>query len=159
MSDTSNDNVKKIPLEKVIIELLRERFPVAFCTPPRLLKIGILEDLVQRVQELGEPFNKTVLRKALNRYTRHKAYMLAMKVSGAPRFDLAGARVGSVTDKEAAWAKLILSKSARRKQKAEQPATPAQPAEQPAKVAQDDNAATLTQAQGTAMLGNTAFLG
>ena len=151
MSDTKNANVENPPLAPVIIERLRERFPSTFCTPPRLLKIGILEDLAELIPELGGSFSKTALRKALKRYTRQKDYQSAMTIPGAPRFDLAGAQAGSVTDKEAAYAKSRLSSGGYWKEKVKQPAKPAQPAEQPAKVARKDNAPPpSTEPQGTA---------
>jgi len=84
------ENQPKLNSTKEVIAFLAERFPQCFSAEgeARPLKIGIFQDLVDRVQ--GEMnLSKTQLRSALRLYTSSWRYLYGIKV-GATRVDLDG---------------------------------------------------------------------
>ncbi|MDI9730686.1 RNA chaperone ProQ, partial [Stutzerimonas stutzeri] len=74
--------------------LLAQRFPHCFSAEgeARPLKIGIFQDLVERVQGLNS-LSKTQLRSALRLYTSSWRYLYRIK-AGATRVDLDGNACG-----------------------------------------------------------------
>ncbi|NJD86196.1 RNA chaperone ProQ [Candidatus Erwinia dacicola] len=88
------ENQPKLNSTKQVIAFLTERFPQCFTAEgeARPLKIGIFQDLVDRVQ--GEMnLSKTQLRSALRLYTSSSRYLYGIKV-GATRVDLDGNTCG-----------------------------------------------------------------
>ncbi|PXV77908.1 RNA chaperone ProQ [Pantoea sp. PNA 03-3] len=84
------ENQPKLNSSKEVISFLAERFPHCFSAEgeARPLKIGIFQDLVERVQ--GEMnLSKTQLRSALRLYTSSWRYLYGIKAS-ATRVDLDG---------------------------------------------------------------------
>ncbi|MXP48747.1 RNA chaperone ProQ [Pantoea sp. Eser] len=93
------ENQPKLNSSKEVISFLAERFPHCFSAEgeARPLKIGIFQDLVERVQ--GEiNLSKTQLRSALRLYTSSWRYLYGIK-AGATRVDLDGNACG-VLDKQ-----------------------------------------------------------
>lgn len=89
------ENQPKLNSSKEVIAFLAERFPLCFSAEgeARPLKIGIFQDLVERVQE--ENLSKTQLRAALRLYTSSWRYLYGVKV-GAQRIDLDGNACGEL---------------------------------------------------------------
>jgi len=90
---------------------LRARFPNVISRPNqqygrRPLKISIRDDLAALFPEI-EP---QTIGQALKIYTLHSGYLRAL-VEGAPRVDLNGAEVGSVTAEVAGHARELLERS------------------------------------------------
>lgn len=88
------ENQPKLNSSKEVITFLAERFPHCFSAEgeARPLKIGIFQDLVERVQgEMG--LSKTQLRSALRLYTSSWRYLYGIK-AGAVRVDLDGNACG-----------------------------------------------------------------
>lgn len=86
------ENQPKLTSSKEIIAFLAERFPQCFTAEgeARPLKIGIFQDLVQRMQgDDSLALSKTQLRAALRRYTSSWRYLYSIK-PGARRVDLDG---------------------------------------------------------------------
>jgi len=84
------ENQPKLNSSKEVISFLAERLPHCFSAEgeARPLKIGIFQDLVERVQ--GEMnLSKTQLRSALRLYTSSWRYLYGIK-AGATRVDLDG---------------------------------------------------------------------
>lgn len=84
------ENQPKLNSSKEVIAFLAERFPRCFSAEgeARPLKIGIFQDLVERVG--GEMnLSKTQLRSALRLYTSSWRYLYGVK-PGATRVDLDG---------------------------------------------------------------------
>ena len=84
------ENQPKLNSSKEVIAFLAERFPQCFSAEgeARPLKIGIFQDLVERVE--GEMnLSKTQLRSALRLYTSSWRYLYGIK-AGATRVDLDG---------------------------------------------------------------------
>lgn len=84
------ENQPKLNSSKEVIAFLAERFPQCFSAEgeARPLKIGIFQDLVERVE--GEMnLSKTQLRSALRLYTSSWRYLYGVKL-GATRVDLDG---------------------------------------------------------------------
>lgn len=81
------ENQPKLNSSKEVIAFLAERFPLCFSAEgeARPLKIGIFQDLVERVQG-EENLSKTQLRSALRLYTSSWRYLYGVKV-GAQRVD------------------------------------------------------------------------
>ncbi|WON78799.1 RNA chaperone ProQ [Serratia sp. UGAL515B_01] len=90
------ENQHKLNSVKEIIAFLAERFPLCFSAEgeARPLKIGIFQDLVERLQE-EENLSKTQLRSALRLYTSSWRYLYGVKV-GAQRVDLDGNPCGEL---------------------------------------------------------------
>ncbi|AHG22305.1 prop expression regulator [Chania multitudinisentens RB-25] len=90
------ENQPKLNSSKEVIAFLAERFPLCFSAEgeARPLKIGIFQDLVERVQE-EENLSKTQLRSALRLYTSSWRYLYGVKV-GAQRVDLDGNPCGEL---------------------------------------------------------------
>ena len=80
---------------------LRRRYPTAFSTRPRPLKVGIHHDLEAQLPVLGT--SRRDLIRAMRRYTSSAAYHRSL-TAGAPRRDLAGNPCGNVTSHQAAIA-------------------------------------------------------
>lgn len=90
------ENQPKLNSNKEVIAFLAERFPLCFTAEgeARPLKIGIFQDLVERVQ--GEDnISKTQLRSALCLYTSSWRYLYGIKL-GAQRVDLDGNPCGEL---------------------------------------------------------------
>ena len=89
------ENQPKLNSSKEVIAFLAERFPLCFSAEgeARPLKIGIFQDLVERVQ--GKNLSKTQLRSALRLYTSSWRYLYGVKV-GAQRVDLDGNPCGEL---------------------------------------------------------------
>lgn len=126
---------KAEPVDPVVrvIGKLQKRFPAAFPKNPAPkvpLKIGILADLVSHAEELA--LNEAQIRDAVSTWCRGSRYWACL-VDGAPRVDLDGAPAGSVTARDAAFARRQAKggAAARRKGDGTQPAAKA-PAERPA---------------------------
>jgi len=81
---------------------LREAFPLLFSSDPKLLKVGIRQDIVAANKE-GMPEEKWI-GIALRNYVHSYAYQKRMK-PGALRFDPEGLPAGEVSEEEAARAK------------------------------------------------------
>ncbi|KFK94797.1 MULTISPECIES: RNA chaperone ProQ [unclassified Serratia (in: enterobacteria)] len=90
------ENQHKLNTVKEVIAFLAERFPLCFSAEgeARPLKIGIFQDLVERLQE-EENLSKTQLRSALRLYTSSWRYLYGVKV-GAQRVDLDGNPCGEL---------------------------------------------------------------
>jgi ProP effector len=90
------ENQHKLNSVKEVIAFLAERFPLCFSAEgeARPLKIGIFQDLVERVQG-DENLSKTQLRSALRLYTSSWRYLYGVKV-GAQRVDLDGNPCGEL---------------------------------------------------------------
>jgi ProP effector len=102
------------------LALLARQFPQAFTIGHQRwpLKIGIHEDLVARATGLS---NNQIL-KALHRYTSDISYLRVM-VEGAARVDLDGNSAGTVTARQAAFAKkqMKATESGNQVERTEQP--------------------------------------
>lgn len=98
------ENQPKLTSSKEIIALLAETFPNCFCVEgeARPLKIGIFQDLVERVPEEIN-LSKTRLRSALRLYTSSWRYLHGIK-SGATRIDLDGNPCGELEEQHVAHA-------------------------------------------------------
>ncbi|KFX07218.1 prop expression regulator [Pectobacterium betavasculorum] len=90
------ENQPKLNSSKEVIAFLAERFPLCFTTEgeTRPLKIGIFQDLVERVPE-SDNVSKTQLRSALRLYTSSWRYLYGVKL-GAQRVDLDGNPCGEL---------------------------------------------------------------
>ncbi|MEC5320201.1 RNA chaperone ProQ [Brenneria populi subsp. brevivirga] len=90
------ENQPKLNSSKEVIALLAKHFPHCFTTEgeTRPLKIGIFQDLVERVSELDN-ISKTQLRSALRLYTSSWRYLYGVKL-GAQRVDLDGNPCGEL---------------------------------------------------------------
>jgi ProP effector len=107
------------------IAKLQKRFPQAFPrnpAPKMPLKVGILEDLVHRAQELG--LSEAELRDAMKTWCRGHRYWTCL-TEGAARIDLTGNEAGRVSPADAARARML---KARRPAKASSPAATAEQA-------------------------------
>ncbi|HBW4123640.1 TPA: RNA chaperone ProQ [Klebsiella pneumoniae] len=95
------ENQPKLNSSKEVIAFLAERFPQCFSAEgeARPLKIGIFQDLVERVG--GEMnLSKTQLRAALRLYTSSWRYLYGVK-AGAIRVDLDGNPCGELEEAKA----------------------------------------------------------
>lgn len=95
------ENQPKLNSSKEVIAFLAERFPHCFSAEgeARPLKIGIFQDLVERVG--GEMnLSKTQLRSALRLYTSSWRYLYGVK-PGATRVDLDGNPCGELEEQQA----------------------------------------------------------
>ncbi|BAE74590.1 ProP effector [Sodalis glossinidius str. 'morsitans'] len=90
------ENQPKLNSNKEVIAFLAELFPLCFTAEgeARPLKIGIFQDLVERVQG-EENISKTQLRSALRLYTSSWRYLYGIKL-GAQRVDLDGHPCGEL---------------------------------------------------------------
>ncbi|MCE1731924.1 RNA chaperone ProQ, partial [Enterobacter hormaechei] len=90
------ENQPKLNSSKEVIAFLAERFPLCFVAEgeARPLKIGIFQDIVERIQE-EECLSKTQLRSALRLYTSSWRYLYGVK-EGAQRVDLDGNMCGEL---------------------------------------------------------------
>ena len=91
------------------ITQLAELYPNCFRQPGQPLKIGIRNDVIARHPEL----QPGLIASALRTYTRSVGYLETLKV-GAPRIDLEGNPVGTVTAADEEDAKRKIAKAARR---------------------------------------------
>lgn len=92
------ENQPKLNSNKKIITFLAERFPDCFSLQgeARPLKIGIFQDLVERLKDEMD-LSKTQLRSALRQYTSSWRYLYGIKV-GAVRVDLDGYTCGAIDE-------------------------------------------------------------
>lgn len=110
------ENQPKLNSSKEVIAFLAERFPKCFSAEgeARPLKIGIFQDLVDRVQ--GEmSLSKTQLRSALRLYTSSWRYLYGIK-AGAIRVDLDGADCGVLEEQHVEHARKQLEEAKARVQ-------------------------------------------
>lgn len=103
--DLNMENENKFSTVKDIVEFLAEKFPKCFvvkgeCKP---LKIGLFNDLAERVCAETPELSKTRLRHALRFYTTRWNYLEAFK-EGAARVDLDGNEVDTVTAEQVEYA-------------------------------------------------------
>ncbi|MCE1649552.1 RNA chaperone ProQ, partial [Enterobacter hormaechei] len=79
------ENQPQLNSSKEVIAFLAERFPLCFAAEgeARPLKIGIFQDIVERIQSEG-CLSKTQLRSALRLYTSSWRYLYGVK-EGAQR--------------------------------------------------------------------------
>ncbi len=104
------ENQPKLNSSKEVIAFLAERFPHCFSAEgeARPLKIGIFQDLVERVG--GEMnLSKTQLRSALRLYTSSWRYLYGVK-PGATRVDLDGNPCGELEEQHVEHARKHLKK-------------------------------------------------
>ncbi|HBX15115.1 MAG TPA: RNA chaperone ProQ [Leclercia adecarboxylata] len=118
------ENQPKLNSSKEVIAFLAERFPQCFSAEgeARPLKIGIFQDLVERVE--GEMnLSKTQLRSALRLYTSSWRYLYGIK-AGATRVDLDGNSCGVLDEQHVEHARKQLEEAKARvqAQRAEQQA-------------------------------------
>ncbi|WP_436857709.1 RNA chaperone ProQ [Citrobacter tructae] len=118
------ENQPKLNSSKEVIAFLAERFPQCFSAEgeARPLKIGIFQDLVERIE--GEMnLSKTQLRSALRLYTSSWRYLYGVK-PGATRVDLDGNPCGELDDQHVEHARKQLEEAKARvqAQRAEQQA-------------------------------------
>lgn len=118
------ENQPKLNSSKEVIAFLAERFPQCFSAEgeARPLKIGIFQDLVERVE--GEMnLSKTQLRSALRLYTSSWRYLYGVKL-GATRVDLDGNPCGELDEQHVEHARKQLEEAKARvqAQRAEQQA-------------------------------------
>ncbi len=118
------ENQPKLNSSKEVIAFLAERFPHCFSAEgeARPLKIGIFQDLVERVE--GEmSLSKTQLRSALRLYTSSWRYLYGIK-AGAARVDLDGNACGVLDEQHVEHARKQLEEAKARvqAQRAEQQA-------------------------------------
>ncbi|MBS9424148.1 RNA chaperone ProQ [Photorhabdus caribbeanensis] len=127
------ENQPKLNSSKEIIAFLAERFPLCFVAEgeARPLKIGIFQDIVERIQD-EECLSKTQLRSALRLYTSSWRYLYGVK-EGAQRVDLDGNSCGELEAEHIEHALQQLTEAKARVQ--------AQRAEQRAKKREAENAA------------------
>lgn len=110
------ENQPKLNSSKEVITFLAERFPQCFSAEgeARPLKIGIFQDLVERV--LGEMgLSKTQLRSALRLYTSSWRYLYGIK-AGAARVDLDGNPCGILDEQHVEHARKQLEEAKARVQ-------------------------------------------
>ena len=110
------ENQPKLNSTKEVIAFLAERFPQCFSAEgeARPLKIGIFQDLVDRVQ--GEmSLSKTQLRSALRLYTSSWRYLYGIK-AGATRVDLDGNPCGQLDEQHVEHARKQLEEAKARVQ-------------------------------------------
>lgn len=110
------ENQPKLNSSKEVIAFLAERFPQCFSAEgeARPLKIGIFQDLVERVQ--GEmSLSKTQLRSALRLYTSSWRYLYGIK-AGATRVDLDGNACGVLDEQHVEHARKQLEEAKARVQ-------------------------------------------
>lgn len=110
------ENQPKLNSSKEVIAFLAERFPQCFSAEgeARPLKIGIFQDLVERVG--GEMnLSKTQLRAALRLYTSSWRYLCGVK-AGAIRVDLDGNPCGELEEQHIAHARQQLEEAKARVQ-------------------------------------------
>ncbi|MCE0491427.1 RNA chaperone ProQ [Pantoea sp. Mb-10] len=110
------ENQPKLNSSKEVIAFLAERFPHCFSAEgeARPLKIGIFQDLVERVQ--GENnLSKTQLRSALRLYTSSWRYLYGIK-AGATRVDLDGNPCGVLDEQHVEHARKQLEEAKARVQ-------------------------------------------
>ena len=110
------ENQPKLNSTKEVIAFLAERFPQCFSAEgeARPLKIGIFQDLVDRVQ--GEMnLSKTQLRSALRLYTSSWRYLYGIK-AGADRVDLDGNVCGQLDEQHVEHARKQLEEAKARVQ-------------------------------------------
>ncbi|MCP1440765.1 ProP effector [Erwinia persicina] len=110
------ENQPKLNSSKEVIAFLAERFPQCFSAEgeARPLKIGIFQDLVDRVQgEMG--LSKTQLRSALRLYTSSWRYLYGIK-AGATRVDLDGNACGVLDEQHVEHARKQLEEAKARVQ-------------------------------------------
>lgn len=123
------ENQPKLNSSKEVIAFLAERFPLCFSAEgeARPLKIGIFQDLVERVQG-EENLSKTQLRSALRLYTSSWRYLYGVKV-GAQRVDLDGNPCGELEQQHVDHARQQLEEAKARvqAQRAEQNAKNVKP--------------------------------
>ncbi|KNC89531.1 RNA chaperone ProQ [Trabulsiella odontotermitis] len=118
------ENQPKLNSSKEVIAYLAERFPHCFSAEgeARPLKIGIFQDLVERV-EGDMNLSKTQLRSALRLYTSSWRYLYGIK-PGATRVDLDGNPCGELDEQHVSHARQQLEEAKARvqAQRAEQQA-------------------------------------
>lgn len=90
-----NRNIKKQKVQETIA-ILKKRFPLAFKENPEPLKVGILEDVLEKLQ--GK-IPKRNIKDALKYYTRSLLYHQAVLIN-THRIDLEGKRCELITPRQ-----------------------------------------------------------
>lgn len=110
------ENQLKLTSSKEVIGFLVETFPACFCAEGEMrpLKIGIFQDLVERVQG-QKNLSKTQLRSALRVYTSSWRYLHGIK-PGAVRVDLDGNPCGDLEEQHIVHARKQLEEAKARVQ-------------------------------------------
>ena len=98
--------VQKIKNQKIqeALAILKKQFPLAFKENPEPLKIGILEELVDK---LSGKISKNKIRSALKYYTRNLMYHQAVLIN-THRIDLAGKRCEPITSQQKEYSQKCL---------------------------------------------------
>ncbi|WP_406545943.1 RNA chaperone ProQ [Succinimonas sp.] len=100
---------EKIAKVRSDVDFLCEHFPANFIkegredASPRPLRIGIFNDLVERIAAIDPEFSKSRIRAALRVYTTRWSYLECVK-AGAPRIDIDGNEVDVVSQEHADYA-------------------------------------------------------
>jgi ProP effector len=105
--DTGGSKARQAPVDPVVLVIgkLQKRFPATFPKSPAPkipLKVGILEDVLAHVDQLG--LSEAEIRDAISTWCRGSRYWACLTV-GATRVDLAGAPAGQVTARDSAFAR------------------------------------------------------
>lgn len=110
------ENQPKLSSSKEVIAFLAETFPACFCAEgeARPLKIGIFQDLVERVDRQMN-ISKTQLRVALRHYTSSWRYLHGIK-PGVQRVDLDGNSCGVLDEQHVVHAQKQLEEGKARVQ-------------------------------------------
>ncbi len=99
-------NASKIKKALTFIDVLQEKFPIAFPKKPRAkvpLAIGTFEMLGKLKEELG--VSKNLIRASLQLWCTKKRYWLALAKPGRLRLDIYSNTKGVVLEKQAVYAK------------------------------------------------------
>jgi ProP effector len=125
-------NPEQLERARAALNILVERFPRAFTSPPRPLKIGITKDLIAAAR--SDAISAQAIRDAIAIWCRRPSYLEA-QVEDAARIDIDGNPTGTVTADQAAGVKQRLEwKAAQASERALEKES-ARKAEQEAKVA------------------------
>lgn len=95
--------IKKQKIQEALA-ILKKQFPLAFKENPEPLKIGVLEELVDK---LNGKISKNKIRSALKYYTRNLMYHQAVLIN-THRIDLAGKRCEPITAKQKEYSQKCL---------------------------------------------------
>lgn len=94
----SNKELSKKQRQTIkVIDLLESDFPRTFnFKKPKILKIGIHNDIYEHYKKVGNEQGMTRIKRALKYYTSRKQYITIIR-RNARRYDLSGKQVSSVT--------------------------------------------------------------
>ena len=95
--------IKKQKIQEALA-ILKKQFPLAFKESPEPLKIGVLEELVEK---LSGKISKNKIKGALKYYTRNLMYHQAVLIN-THRIDLAGKRCELITAQQKEYSQKCL---------------------------------------------------